>query len=98
MYKRSSILRSALMLLFSLVFLVQMAPPARAWEREPNRVFAERRAKLIAAAGEPIELPHHDHVELAAMEQHDKLEQRSKWLKTSQPEPRLNRTVSLTRQ
>jgi len=42
------------MLVFLLVFFAQLAPQALAWEREPNSVFAERRAKLIAAAGAPV--------------------------------------------
>ncbi len=33
-----------------------MAPLLRAWEREPNAVFAERRAKLMAAINTPIVL------------------------------------------
>ena len=45
MYRRRSILRSGLMLVFLLIFLSQLAPQALAWEREPNNVFAERRAK-----------------------------------------------------
>jgi Xaa-Pro aminopeptidase len=54
MYRQRPILRSSLMLVFLLVFLAQLAPRALAWEREPNSVFAERRAKLIAAAGAPV--------------------------------------------
>src|SRR5260370_413270 len=54
MYRPPSILRSGLMFGFLLVFLAQLAPQALAWEREPNSVFAERRAKLIAAAGAPV--------------------------------------------
>jgi Xaa-Pro aminopeptidase len=54
MYRRTPILRSGLVLLLVLGFLAQFAPQARAWEREPNNVFAERRAKLIAAAGAPV--------------------------------------------
>ena len=54
MYGRSPILRSGRILLFLLVFLAPLTPPAQAWEREPNTVFAERRAKLIAAVGAPI--------------------------------------------
>jgi Xaa-Pro aminopeptidase len=34
--------------------LVCLAPLVRAWEREPNSVFAERRAKLVAAVGAPV--------------------------------------------
>ena len=37
-----------------LFLLASLAPLARAWEREPNSVFAERRAKLMAAVGAPI--------------------------------------------
>ncbi len=51
MKSQRSILRSGLVLLFLLMCL---APMVRAWEREPNSVFAERRAKLIAAVGAPI--------------------------------------------
>src|SRR5260370_25404342 len=59
MYRRHPILRSGvtrggLMLVFLLVFFAQLAPQALAWEREPNSVFAERRAKLSAAAGAPV--------------------------------------------
>lgn len=52
MNRRSSILRGGL-ILFLLVFL---APLVGAWEREPGSVFAERRAKLMAAINEPIVL------------------------------------------
>src|ERR1700687_4373445 len=54
MKTRSSILRSSLMLIFQMGLLATLAPPASAWEREPNSVFAERRAKLITAVGAPI--------------------------------------------
>src|ERR1700676_466896 len=54
MHRRHPILRSGSMLLFLLVFLAQLAPQALAWEREPNSVFAERRAKLMTAAGAPV--------------------------------------------
>jgi Xaa-Pro aminopeptidase len=50
MNSRRSILRSSVILLL----LVLLAPLARAWEREPNSVYAERRAKLMAAVGAPI--------------------------------------------
>jgi Xaa-Pro aminopeptidase len=50
MDSRRSILRSSIVLLL----LVCLAPLVRAWEREPNSVFAERRAKLMAAVGAPI--------------------------------------------
>jgi Xaa-Pro aminopeptidase len=52
MNRRSPILRGSL-ILFVLVFL---APLVRAWEREPSSVFAERRAKLMAAINEPVVL------------------------------------------
>src|SRR6266571_1694469 len=51
MKSQRSILRSGLVLLFLLMCL---APMVRAWERESNSVFAERRVKLIAAVGAPI--------------------------------------------
>ena len=54
MYRRSPTVRSGLMLLFLVIYLARLAPQALAWEREPNSVFAERRAKLMAAASEPI--------------------------------------------
>src|SRR6266567_8286402 len=54
MNKRSSFLRGSLILLFLTVLLVPLAPPAAAWEREPNSIFSERRAKLMAAVGAPI--------------------------------------------
>jgi Xaa-Pro aminopeptidase len=50
MNSRNPLLRSSL-IVFLFVFL---APLARAWEREPNGVFAERRAKLVAAVGAPV--------------------------------------------
>jgi Xaa-Pro aminopeptidase len=53
MNRRSSILRSSLILLL-LICLAPLVPPAAGWEREPNSVLAERRAKLIAAVGAPI--------------------------------------------
>jgi len=54
MYRRTPILRRGLLLLLALGFLAQCAPQARAWEREPNSVFAERRARLLAAVGAPV--------------------------------------------
>jgi Xaa-Pro aminopeptidase len=45
---------SAVLLLLSM--LAGIAPRALAWEREPNAVFAERRAKLMAAINAPIVL------------------------------------------
>jgi Xaa-Pro aminopeptidase len=53
MKRRSSILRGMSALLVLLAFL---APLLRAWEREPLSVFAERRAKLVAAVNAPIVL------------------------------------------
>jgi Xaa-Pro aminopeptidase len=50
MNRRRSILRSSLILLLLMLF----TPLMRAWEREPNSVFAERRAKLAAAINAPI--------------------------------------------
>src|SRR5712672_2584554 len=46
--------RSFLSRTIILLVLVCLAPLARAWEREPNSVFAERRAKLMAAVGAPV--------------------------------------------
>jgi Xaa-Pro aminopeptidase len=48
--RRSPILRSSLILFL----VVCLAPLVRAWEREPNSVFAERRAKLIGAINAPV--------------------------------------------
>src|SRR6202051_3051433 len=53
MKRRSSILRGVFALL---VLLACLAPMLRAWEREPLSVFAERRAKLVAAVNAPIVL------------------------------------------
>src|ERR1700726_4872812 len=50
MKRRNPFLRSSL-IIFLFVFL---APLAQAWEREPNSVFAERRAKLVVAVGAPV--------------------------------------------
>jgi Xaa-Pro aminopeptidase len=50
MTKRNPLLRGSLILLL----LLFLAPLVRAWEREPSSVFAERRAKLIAALGAPV--------------------------------------------
>jgi Xaa-Pro aminopeptidase len=49
---RSSILR----VVFALLLVACLAPLLRAWEREPLSVFAERRAKLVAAVNAPIVL------------------------------------------
>jgi Xaa-Pro aminopeptidase len=49
---RSSILRGV----FALLLVACLAPLLRAWEREPLSVFAERRAKLVAAVNAPIVL------------------------------------------
>src|SRR6202140_4236175 len=51
MKRQSSILRGVFALL---VLLACLAPMLRAWEREPVGVFAERRAKLVAAVNAPI--------------------------------------------
>ena len=53
MKKRRPILR-VVIALFAL--LVCLAPAIGAWEREPLSVFAERRAKLIAAVNAPVVL------------------------------------------
>jgi Xaa-Pro aminopeptidase len=50
MNKERSILRGGLIVLL----LVLFAPMTRAWEREPNSVYAARRAKLEAAINAPI--------------------------------------------
>jgi len=52
MKKRSLILRGVSALLLAAC----LAPMLRAWEREPLSVFAERRAKLVAAVNAPIVL------------------------------------------
>src|SRR5258708_6000586 len=38
----------------AVLLVAYLAPLLRAWEREPLSVFAERRAKLVAAVGAPI--------------------------------------------
>jgi Xaa-Pro aminopeptidase len=48
--------RGCLIFLLLLGCLAALAPLAQAWEREPNSVFAERRAKLMAAVNAPIVL------------------------------------------
>src|ERR1700738_31150 len=53
MNRKKSILRGALVFLL-VMCLAPLVPQALAWEREPNSVFAERRAKLIAAVGTPV--------------------------------------------
>ena len=50
MISRRSILRCSLVLFL----LACIAPLARGWEREANSVFAERRAKVMAAVNAPI--------------------------------------------
>ena len=50
MNRRNAILKTGLLVLL----FVCLASLARAWEREPNLVFAERRAKLISAVDAPI--------------------------------------------
>jgi Xaa-Pro aminopeptidase len=52
MKRRSSILCGVLALLLAAC----LAPILRAWEREPLSVFAERRAKLVAAVDAPVVL------------------------------------------
>ncbi len=52
MNRRSSILRCAL----TLVLIACLTPVLSAWEREPLSVFAERRAKLVAAVNAPVVL------------------------------------------
>jgi len=52
MYRRSSILRRVM----ALLLVAALAPILRAWEREPLSVFAERRAKLVAAVNAPVVL------------------------------------------
>ncbi|HSZ20196.1 MAG TPA: Xaa-Pro peptidase family protein [Candidatus Acidoferrum sp.] len=52
MKRRSSILCGVLALLLAAC----LAPILRAWEREPATVFAERRAKLVAAVNAPVVL------------------------------------------
>jgi Xaa-Pro aminopeptidase len=52
MNRRNPVLRSGLILLL----LVCAASTAFSWEREPNAVFAERRAKLMTAINSPIVL------------------------------------------
>src|ERR1700736_6503417 len=53
MNRTKSILRSALGFLL-VMCLAPLVPQALAWERESNSVFAERRAKLIAAVGAAV--------------------------------------------
>jgi Xaa-Pro aminopeptidase len=50
MNRRNSLFRSSIVLLL----LASLAPMVRAWEREPNAVYAERRAKVVAAVNAPI--------------------------------------------
>ena len=52
MKRRSSILRGV----FALLLVACLAPMLGAWEREPLSVFAERRAKLVAAVNAPVVL------------------------------------------
>src|SRR6202166_221128 len=51
MNSRRSNLRSGIILF---ILMACLTPLVRAWEREPSSVFAERRAKLMAALGAPI--------------------------------------------
>jgi Xaa-Pro aminopeptidase len=53
MNRRSAVRRGSLFVVV-LMCAAPLAPLAQAWEREPNSVFAERRAKLIAAVGAPV--------------------------------------------
>jgi Xaa-Pro aminopeptidase len=41
---------------FALLLVAALAPILRAWEREPLSVFAERRARLVAAVNAPVVL------------------------------------------
>src|SRR5579864_4156256 len=52
MKRRSSIWRGGI----AILLLLCVVPSVRAWEREPNSVFAERRAKLEAAVNAPVVL------------------------------------------
>jgi Xaa-Pro aminopeptidase len=52
MKRRSSILGGVV----ALLLVACLAPILRAWEREPLSVFAERRAKLVAAVNAPVVL------------------------------------------
>jgi Xaa-Pro aminopeptidase len=52
MRRRNSILRGVV----AILLLAILAPMLKAWEREPLSVFAERRAKLMAAINAPIVL------------------------------------------
>jgi Xaa-Pro aminopeptidase len=49
-------MRASFVFLSLLGCLAALAPLARAWEREPNAVFAERRAKIEAAINAPVVL------------------------------------------
>ncbi|HVA95896.1 MAG TPA: Xaa-Pro peptidase family protein [Candidatus Dormibacteraeota bacterium] len=55
MNRRNAVLRGGIAI-FVLTCLAAIVPLASAWEREPNAVFAERRAKLMAAIDAPIVL------------------------------------------
>jgi len=54
MHRLSLKSRGSIILLFFLMYVAALSQPASAWEREPNSVFAERRAKLMAAINAPI--------------------------------------------
>jgi Xaa-Pro aminopeptidase len=56
MRKACGRLRGGITFLFFLACLTPFVPRVLAWEREPNAVFAERRAKLIEAINSPIVL------------------------------------------
>ena len=51
--KRRSSIRCGV---FALLLVAALAPILRAWEREPLSVFAERRARLVAAVNAPVVL------------------------------------------
>ena len=52
MKRRNSMLRGVV----ALLLVASVAPILKAWEREPLSVFAERRAKLVAAVNAPVVL------------------------------------------
>jgi Xaa-Pro aminopeptidase len=52
MRRRNSVLRGV----FAVLLVALLAPMLRAWEREPLSVFADRRAKLMAAVNAPMVL------------------------------------------
>jgi Xaa-Pro aminopeptidase len=54
--RRPSLKLRGSLLLFFVMCIAVLSQPAFAWEREPSSVFAERRAKLMAAVNAPIVL------------------------------------------